>query len=484
MTRSTFLAESFFSAPRSDVFAFHERDDAFRLLTPEWAGVEVISTVSTLKPSDEIAAFRTGLGPVKFSFEMAHTEYEKDRRFVDEQKKGLFSSWRHEHRFTEAGWDQDPGSLLSDRIDYAHPLLPFMNVFVRPRLGKLFAERHRVTAEHLRPVPSAPEKTRTVVLTGATGLIGKRVAELLTAKGAKVLAFVRNPAKAQRRLGDKVTCVRWDFKDPSAGEWRSQLERADAVIHLAGTPLFSKRWSGSFKKEMLESRTESTRLLVTVLREIGHRPEAFVTASAVGLYGMDPQVEADEGTPAGGDLLARICVDWEKEARAPEEDGVRTAQIRLGVVLSPQSGALKEMLPLFRTGFGAVLGERLPWINWIHLEDCARIVVMAAEHPDCSGPLNAVAPNPVRNADLAATLARVLRRPALMRLPVPLLKLAIGEAGGYASGGARALSGRVQKLGYRFFFEDLEPALRNLLGKAVDEFTGRDASPIPRTNPP
>ncbi len=465
MSSSTFLAESFFSVPREELFAFHEREDAFRLLTPEWAGVEVISTVSTLKPSDEIAAFRTGLGPVKFTFRMAHTGYEKDRLFVDEQRSGLFSSWRHEHRFSEAGWERDPGSLLSDRIHYAHPLLPFMNLFVRPRLGKLFAERHKVTAEHLRADAPAPETARTVVLTGATGLIGGRVAELLVAKGVKVVAFVRDPTRAQRRLGDGVTCVRWDFHNPGEGDWRAHLARADAVVHLAGTPLFAKRWSASFKKEMLESRTGSTRLLVSTLRELDHRPEAFVTASAVGLYGTNPAVDADEDAPAADDLLARICRDWEREARAPEEEGVRTAQIRIGVVLSPKSGALKEMLPLFRTGFGAVLGERRPWINWIHLEDCARIIVMATEHPDCSGPVNAVAPNPVHNADLAATLARVLRRPALMRLPVPLLKLAIGEAGEYASGGARALSGRVEGLGYRFFFSELEPALRNLLGR-------------------
>jgi uncharacterized protein len=465
MSRSTFVAESFFSAPRADLFAFHERDDAFRLLTPDWAGVDVISTVSTLQPSDEIAAFKTGLGPVKFRFEMAHTGYEKDRLFVDEQRKGLFSSWRHEHRFTEAGWERDPGSLLSDRIDYAHPLLPFMNAFVRPRLKKLFTERHRVTAEHLHTKPSAGDACRTVVLTGATGLIGARVAELLAAKGNRVLAFVRDPARAERRLGDTVIPVRWDFKDPGSGDWRSYLAQADSVIHLAGTPLFSKRWSVAFKKEMLESRAGSTRQLTTALREMGRRPESFITASAVGIYGTHPEVDAAEDEPAADDLLARICVDWEKEARAPEEQGVRTAQIRIGVVLSPEGGALKEMLPLFRLGFGAVLGERRPWINWIHLEDCARIIAMAAEHEGCSGPVNAVAPNPARNAQLTTTLAKVLRRPALLRLPMSMLKLAIGEAGGYASGGARARSGRVESLGYRFFFEDLEGALRNLLAK-------------------
>jgi uncharacterized protein (TIGR01777 family) len=170
-----------------------------------------------------------------------------------------------------------------------------------------------------------------------------------------------------------------------------------------------------------------------------------------------------ESSPAGGDLLADICTAWEAEARAVERAGVRSVQVRTGVVLSPASGALKEMLPLFRLGLGGVLGRPTPWMNWIHLEDVARIFVMALDDGELSGPLNAVAPHPVINRTLANTLGHVLRRPSLMRYPEALLRVGIGEAARYAAGGPRVLADRVQELGYTFFFPELELALRHLL---------------------
>ena len=463
--RSRFSKESFFQVPRHALFAFHERPDAFRLLTPASAGVEVESTVSTLRPSDERAAFRTGLGPIRFRFEFAHTDYEEDRFFADEQRKGLFSVWRHEHRFAEAGWEGAPASLLSDRIEFGHPLLPLFLPFVRRRLRGMFAFRHRVTAGHLEDEARRALPARTVAVTGATGLIGRRVVELLLARGARVVALVRDPSRAGQALPAGVECTRWDLWRPDEGGWRDALASADAVLHLAGTPLFARRWSPEFKRSMAESRTAGTRLLVEALRAAGRRPDAFVTASAVGIYGLDPEVTAAEAAPPADDLLARICVDWERQARALEADGVRTAQLRLGVVLSPAGGALKAVLPPFLLGLGGVLGDPRPWINWIHLEDAAQVCLMALYHDGVSGPLNVVAPNPVRNEAYSRSLARVLGRPACFRYPTGLLRLAIGEAAEYAAGGARVVGERVRELGYRFFFEELEAALANALGR-------------------
>ena len=463
--RSHFVKESFFPVPRRDLFALHERSDALELLTPEWAGVEFESTVSTLAPSDEVAVFRTGLGPIRFRFEFVHTGYEKDCFFADEERKGLFSSWRHEHRFAEAGWEGAPASLLSDSIEYSHPLLALLNPVVRRRLARMFDHRHRVTAEQLAGVARSVLPPRTVAVTGGTGLIGRRVIELLVARGARVIALARDVAAARAQLPPEAECVRWDLWAPDVGDWRAALASADVVLHLAGTPLFSRRWSPAFKRRMAESRTESTRQLVGALRDAGHLPEAFLSASAVGIYGLDPRREADEATPPADDLLARICVDWEREARALEADGVRAAQLRLGVVLSPRSGALKEVLPLFRLGLGGVFGASRPWLNWIHLEDAAQILAMAVYNPEVRGPVNVVAPRPVRNADYAATLARVLRRPAWLSYPTSLIELAIGEAGAYASGGAKVSASRLERLGYHFFFDDLESALSNALGR-------------------
>jgi uncharacterized protein (TIGR01777 family) len=463
--RSVFNKESIFGVSATELFAFHEREGAFELLNPPGSNVEVQSTASTLAPSNDVVRFTVRFGFLRFEFEFVHTDYEPGRMFADQQRKGLFTSWRHEHRFYEAGWDRATASRLHDRIEIAHPLLFAFVPFVKRQLKGQFAFRHRVTGEALSGEDKTTDEVagKRVAVTGATGLIGRRVAEVLGEQGAEVVALVRDRDRASALLGDGVTLAEWDFTRPDQGDWRSQLARADAVIHLAGTPLFAKRWNAAFKREMEQSRIESTRQLVDAILAAERKPAAFVSASALGIYGTDPRRVVDESSVAADDLLARICVGWEDEARRLDDAGVRTAQIRIGIVLSTESGALKEMLPIFKLGVGGPMGHADRWINWIHLEDTARIIAMAAFHPEASGPINAVAPNPVPMKGLAKGIGKVLRRPTIMRYPPGLMKLIIGEAGEYSSGGPRALSDKVQSLGYTFFFTELEPALENLL---------------------
>lgn len=462
--KARFLASSFFTSSAEGLFRFHERPDAFDVLTPDGFGVEVHSRASTLAPSDDLVRFTSSFLFFKFRFTMKHTEYDPPRLFVDEQLQGLFSSWRHEHRVREAGWSEQPAAALDDVIELAHPLLFLFLVFVKARLRKLFAYRHDATARLLRDgeEKAAAAQTR-VAVTGATGLIGRRLVRVLAESGVRPVALVRDPDKARKLLGADVECVRWDFAKPEEGEWRERLEGTEAMVHLAGTPLFSRRWTPAFKKEMEESRTHSTRLLVDAFEELERPPRTLVTASAVGYYGMDHEREVDEGSPAGDDLLARICVGWEEEARKAEEQGLRTVQLRIGVVLSTEAGALKEMLPLFRLGLGGVLGSPEPWLNWIHLEDVVRMLTMAVANGEMSGAYDAVAPNPVTNRDFARGLARSLERPCLMRYPRWLIRMGIGEAADYASGGPKASAARVREAGYRFFFEELDEALEQIL---------------------
>jgi uncharacterized protein (TIGR01777 family) len=463
--RARFSKASFFSVSKRELFEFHEREDAFSLLTPALANVDVESTASTLAPSDDVVRFAVRFGPLRFRFENVHTIYEPFDLFVDEQRKGLFAEWRHEHRFVEAGWENDPASMLNDEIVYSHPLLPLFDPFVKHRLRKLFDYRHRITTREVHGARAMQEATGgpRIVVTGATGLIGGRLVEILREKGVHVIAFVRDVERTRRLLGDEVTCVRWDFHRPKEGDWKRHLAEADGVAHLAGTPLFERRWSTAFKREMEESRTLGTRQLVDGIIESGRRPRVFVSASALGYYGIAADRVVDEDSAPADDLLARICMNWEREARRLDEHGVRTVQMRIGIVLSTESGALKEVLPLFRLGVGATMGDPHPYINWIHVEDVARMFAMALANGEVTGPIIAAAPNPVTNREFAKAIARVLGRPALLRLPVPVLKLVIGEAGEYASGGPRASVNRVQDAGYRFFFSDLDRALDNLL---------------------
>jgi hypothetical protein len=464
--RARFKRECFFSVSKKDLFGFHERDDAFSLLTPASANIEVESTASTLAPSDDVVRFAVKFGPLRFRFENVHTLYQPSDLFVDEQKKGLFTHWRHEHRFREGDWDQDPASLLTDEIEYGHPLLPFFNLFVRHRLGKLFEYRHCATAKevHKSQGSESSKAGERAVVTGATGLIGRRIVQVLVERGSRVIALARNVEKARKLLGDRVTCVHWDFSRPDEGDWKRHLCEAEGVIHLAGTPLFQRRWNPAFKREMEESRTLGTRQLVDAITSSEKKPRVFVSASALGYYGGDPDKVVDETAPPAEDLLARICVHWEDEAAKLDAHGVRTVQMRIGIVLSKESGALKELLPLFRIGVGGTMGDPHYYINWIHLEDVARMFTMALGNQEMRGAYNAAGPSPVTNAEFARAIARALGRPSWMRYPVPVLKVIIGEAGEYASGGPRVEVAKIQDAGYRFFFSDLDQALTNELG--------------------
>jgi len=309
------------------------------------------------------------------------------------------------------------------------------------------------------------DERQRVVVTGATGLIGRALLERLADREVDVVALSRDPARARQTLGDEIEHGTWDFDRPEVGDWREHIAAADAVVHLAGTPLFSQRWTRAFKRQMEHSRTHGTRQLAEAVLEAERGPRVFVSASAVGIYGTDPDRVVDEGAAPGDDLLARICVRWEAETERLRPSGVRVVLLRVGIVLSTESGALAEMLPLFRAGLGGVLGRPDPWVNWIHLRDTAALFEWALVDEQVRGVFNAVAPDPVTNEVFTRTLARVLRRPAWMRYPIALIRAVIGEAGEYASGGARVSAGRVLGAGFEFEFAELEEALRDELGR-------------------
>ncbi len=459
--KAEFIRESVFSVPRERLFGFHEREDAFSLLTPAWENIEVLNTATTLRPSEEVVRFVAKFLFLRFRFGMQHTVYEPPELFVGEQREGPFSFWRHQHRFIEAGWDQQPATMLQDRIEYGHPLLFGFRPFVSHRLRRLFRYRHRITADQLR-VPIRDQ--RGVVITGATGLIGKRITEILLARGVPVIALVRDPALARRLLDPEVRCVYFDFENPGNDEWKQHIDGALGILHLAGRPLFKQHWTARCKRQIQsrEGRIESTHHLIEAALASERRPEVFIWASAV--YGLDFDIVAAEN-PHGDDLLERIYL---AASELLEKVGTRTVQVRVGIVLSPTSGALKEMLPVFKSGLGGVMGNPDSWINWIHLEDVARIFVTALANPEMRGPYNAVSPAPVRMAEFTKTLARELWRRCQMVYPVPVLKMLFGEAGEDAAGGAPVRADRIMDCGYRFFYPELGQALASTLRQEPD----------------
>lgn len=299
-----------------------------------------------------------------------------------------------------------------------------------------------------------------VLVTGASGLIGRALCEALLERGDQVVGLSRNPGKA-RQTG---TGIEWHAWDPVAEPVPAEaLSGCDAVVNLHGETI-AQLWTAKARRRIMESREVGTRNLVKGLEAADPRPRALVSQSAVGYYGDRGAQEITEDVPAADRFDSRVCVAWESEARKAEESGLRLAITRTGLVLSPKGGLLKLMLIPFRIGLGGPLGSGEQYMPWIHLADEVGVILWALGNEEVSGALNAAAPNPVTNREFSKTLGRVLGRPSFMRVPGPLLKLA-GETGEALLGSQRAVPKRALELGYEFRFPELEPALRELLSR-------------------
>jgi NAD dependent epimerase/dehydratase family enzyme len=344
-----------------------------------------------------------------------------------------------------------------------------------------------------------------VTLTGATGLIGSTLVAALVDDGAEVTVLSRDPQRATTRLG--VPAVAWDpLSEPAPAH---ALAGRDAVVHLAGENV-AQRWSASATRAIRESRTIGTRHLVEGLStcatsaggaaggggsgggerlgaggspdgaerpEWGSggggqpggewadgRPAVLVSGSAIGYYGPHGEEPLDEEAPPGGDFLAQVCVAWETQARAAQELGMRTVQVRTGVVLDPRGGALAKMLPPFRMGVGGPVAGGRQYVSWIHVDDLVGMIRAAVSDERWLGPVNGTAPEPVTNRELSHALGRALHRPALLPVPGAALGLLYGEMAQIVTTGARVLPAKPLMLGYEFSHPHLDEALGAALG--------------------
>lgn len=303
--------------------------------------------------------------------------------------------------------------------------------------------------------------SKKILITGATGLIGKRLSKALMDRGDEITVFSRNTNTAKRKLPFLNNFVEWNYQKPE--EWKSHLDGKDAIVHLAGVNLFSKRWNEDFKKKIIESRKISTRNLVTTFTDCKHKPGVFISASGVGFYGDGKETILNEEAQKGNDFLADVCNMWEVESRKAGDYDIRNVQIRTGIVLSTEDGALKEMLLPFKLFVGGPLGSGKQWFPWLHIDDVVRIYIHAIDNKNLSGAVNAASPNIVRMKEFAKTLGKVMKRPALFPVPEFALRIVVGEAAGTVVSGQRINIEKLIKSGYKFKFENLEEALRDLL---------------------
>jgi hypothetical protein len=305
---------------------------------------------------------------------------------------------------------------------------------------------------------------QTVLITGGTGSIGRRLTQLLQQEGYQVSLLSRATSGRSPKPISGVHVYQWDIKkghiDPQA------IATADHIVHLAGEGIADERWTSTRKNEILASRTQSTELLTQALATNPHKVQSFVGASAIGFYGGDtqdrPLTETSEG---GSDFLAQVVRAWERSEDQLASLGIRTVKLRIGVVLMAEGGALPKLVQPVRLGAGAPIGSGQQYISWIHLDDLCRLFIEALKNPSWQGVYNAVAPNPVTNETLTQTIAQVLHRPLLLpNIPAFAIKLLYGEMGIVVTGGNYVINKRIaDETDFRYQYVELKKALEELL---------------------
>jgi len=429
------------AAPLADVFAWHERPGAIARLTPPWSPVRVAAEAQSLRDGQAVLKLPGGVPWVA-----QHSGYDPPHRFVDELTS-LPLPWRHNHEFSA---EPGGGTRVTDRVDTPVPAA---------LLRQMFRYRHRQLADDLamhQLVAGYRSEPLTVAMTGSSGLVGSALTALLTTGGHRVIRLVRHPA----RNADERT---WRPQEPDP----QLLDGADAVVHLAGASI-AGRFSEAHKRAVRDSRVGPTRKLAELMSRSPAGPQTLVAASAIGYYGSDRGEEVlSESSTRGAGFFADVVVDWEAATAPAAEAGIRVATVRTGIVQSPRGGTLQLFRPLFTAGLGGRLGSGRQWTSWIDIDDLTDIYYRGIVDPDLVGPVDATAPNPVRNSDYTATLARVLRRPALLPVPAFGPRLLLGSEGSteLAEANQRVEPDLLRSVHHRFRHPVLEGCLRHQLGR-------------------
>jgi uncharacterized protein (TIGR01777 family) len=304
-----------------------------------------------------------------------------------------------------------------------------------------------------------------IVVSGATGFVGRHLTAELLARGHEVTALTRDPTTASAALPPGVRTERWDVRDASAPI--AAIERgdgADAVLHLAGEAAIGSRWNERVKSEIMDSRVKGTERVVAAMERAERRPSVFVSASGVGYYGARGPEPLDETEPAGSDFLARVTIAWEGAAVRAEALGVRVVRTRLGIVLGRGGGALVEMVKPFKLFVGGPIGSGQQMVSWVHIDDVSAIYIHALEDAQLSGPVNVASPHSVPNAELARDIGAVLHRPSAIPVPEFALRVRFGEGADPLVSGQNAVPAALLARGYAFKYPEVKAALADALG--------------------
>jgi hypothetical protein len=443
--------ESVVDHPLGEVFAWHTRPGAMSRLVPPWQPMSVVAETESLADGQAVLGLPGGL---RWIAQHDRDGFDPPHRFVDVLSSAgprslpprVIGWWRHTHEFSEA---PGGGTTVRDEVDTTVPAAALRPTFVY---------RHRQLADDLaahRDATAAGAKPMVVAVTGASGLIGLALTALLTAGGHRVIRLVRRAARVKDER-------QWRPEAPAA----DLLSGVDAVIHLAGASI-AGRFTNGHKDAIRDSRIEPTRRLAQAAADADDGPQVFVSASAIGIYGYDRgDALLCEESVRGEGFLADVVADWEAATAPADDAGIRVVTVRTGIVQAAAGGTLRLFRPLFLAGLGGRLGSGEQWLSWIGIDDLLDVYYRAVYDARLVGPVNAVGPTPVRNADYTKTLAGVLHRPALVPVPSFGPRLLLGGQGAreLAEADQRVVPTKLIELGHRFRHATVENALAHQLG--------------------
>lgn len=445
-----YIKKSQMPVPADRLFAWHENPCAIERLTPPWNNVKVIRKDIGLNPGSEVH-LKTYIGPIPVTWVARHTSYQPGKEFSDIQVKGPFARWLHHHRMIPKNKEQ---SFLEDEVQY-QMYAGLGNVIAKRSIEQLFHYRHTILRQDFEVQNSFPTPRMTIAITGGSGLIGLELSTFLRSAGHKVISIVRKKTKENEIL--------WNINSGQIEQ--EKLEGIDAVIHLAGENISSGRWTKEKKKNIEESRVNSTKLLVKALNTLRKPPKVFISTSAIGYYGGNNTTPPAEEAPAGHNFLADVCKKWESAARGFKRG--RLVIPRLGVVLSPKGGMLNKMLLPFKIGLGGKVGPGQQLISWISIDDLIYHFYRVLLTPSIEGPVNMCSPQMVSNLYFSRILASTLNRPCFFSIPTFIIKLLFGKMGEEAIlSNSGAEPAKLQNAAFPFYHPDLSSALTHLLGKS------------------
>lgn len=448
-----FSLKTVFPTEAEKIFLWHLHPAVLERMTPPWIKLRVISQEGDPSQVDSKIHLQIKIGILWIPWILQYKQYKPKQSFTQVQIRGPFRCWNHHHEMSSIS---AKSSSLEDTITYSTFFTP-LHHYVQRQLKRSFTWRHKTLMQDVTIYAKYPLKPMRILLSGSSGLVGHTLSSFLKLAGHEVVALRRKTNNAKAK-----SFVSWN---PASGEFAlSDFECFDAVIHLAGKNISSRRWTKKFKREIFLSRCRDTWLLSEIFLRVSRPPKTFICASAVGYYGPKGDSAVSEQSPYGSGFLADTSKKWE-DATESIAKKMRVIHTRFGAILSPAGGILQKILPLFNLGLGVIFGDGKQYFPWIALEDVLYSIYHCLSDESISGSVNIVSPQLETFETFCQKLAKILHRPLFLRIPAPVLKIAFGEmAKEVFLPSIRAIPEKLIQSNYSFTFPDLDNALKHMLG--------------------